>query len=484
MDLKDLLQAIRRSPWLILALTVVGIAGAVVAIVTTRPQYQSDVQLFVSAPDSGTDLQGAYQGGLFTQQRVLSYADIVNSSPVLSPVIGRLRLDEDAATLAKHVTAKAPDETVLVNVAVTDGRPARAQAIANAVAAQFITYVGDLERPAGGGAPPVKVSVSKPASQPESPVSPRKSLYLLFGLLAGLAVGLGAALLRHTLDTSVKELSDIAGPRELAPLGIVPFDGSAGKSPLVAHGALGSARAEAFRQLRTNLQFVDVGHTPRSIVVTSAVPGEGKSSTVCNLAWVLAQAGVSVCVVEADLRLPALSRYLGVPGHPGLTDVLVGRVGVGDALRTWTEREATVSVLPAGTLPPMPSELLASKRMASVVDELEARFDIVLLDAPPLLPVTDAAVLSHLADGAIMVVRQGKTTKAQATRALEMLEHVDARVYGVVLNMAAGTSGEYSSYGSYGSPPEPEALDEAIVPLAFSGPAADRPAEPEHQLVR
>ena len=482
MDMKDLLQAIRRSPWLILVLTVVGGAGAVVAIATTRAQYESDVQLFVSAPDSGTDLQGAYQGGLFTQQRVLSYADIVNSSPVLSPVIARLGLRESSADLAKRVTAKAPDETVLVNVAVADASPRRAQAIANAVAAQFITYVGDLERPAGGGAPPVKVSVSKPASAPEGPVSPRKALYLLFGLLAGLAVGLGAALLRHTLDTSVKELSDIAGPRELAPLGVVPFDGGAAKSPLIAHGALGSARAEAFRQLRTNLQFIDVGHPPRSIVVTSAVPSEGKSSTVCNLAWVLAQAGVSVCVVEADLRLPALSRYLGVPGHPGLTDVLVGRVGVGDALRTWTAREATVSVLPAGTLPPMPSELLASKRMASVVDELEARFDMVLIDAPPLLPVTDGAVLAHVADGAIVVVRQGKTTKAQATRALEMLEHVDARVYGVVLNMAAGTSGEYSSYGSYGSAGTGEPLDEAIVPLGFPDPA--RPGAPEPQLTR
>jgi non-specific protein-tyrosine kinase len=442
-ELKDYLRVL-RSRWRLVALCALVALGTAAALTLRQtPLYEAQTQLFVAAKSA--DVAGAYQGDLFSQQRVKSYTDIVNSPQVVDAVVRELGLDLTPGAVAAEISADAPSNTVLLNVHVTDPKPARAQAIANSVSKHFALLASQLETPAGSTTSPVKVSVVKAAGLPKSPVSPKTERDLILGLLLGMLVGVGVSVLRETLDTSVKHLDDLTRELDVAPLGVVLYDPEAAKRPLIVHAAGQSSRAEAFRQLRTNLQFVDVDAAPRSIVITSSVPEEGKSTTTANLAISLAQAGVRVCLVEGDLRRPRLVQYLGLEGAAGLTNVLIGKATVDEVLQPWGEGK--LSVLACGPTPPNPSELLGARSMAEVLRDLEDRFDLVLVDAPPLLPVTDAAILASLCSGAILVIRHGKTKTEQVRRAVEALRSVDANIYGVVLNMAPAKGPDAYYYG-------------------------------------
>ncbi len=302
-----------------------------------------------------------------------------------------------------------------------------------------------LETPQGKKSSPVEISVVRPAGVPTAPLSPRPKINLALGLLVGLALGVGAAVLRETLDMSVKSLDDVQDITGASPLGVVVEDPDAAGKPLLVHGDSHGPRAEAFRQLRTNLQYVDVDRPPRVVVVTSALPDEGKSTTSVNLASTLAPAGTRVVLVEADLRRPRVAHYLGIEGAVGLTDVLAGHCDLDVALQSWGRD--LFSVLPSGPLPPNPSEVLNSQHMQELLKVLEGRFDVVLVDSPPLLPVTDAAVLARAGDGAIIVVRHGRTTKEQLARTVATLQAVDARLLGTVLNRVPRRGPDASYYG-------------------------------------
>lgn len=434
-----------------LAILATGTAVAVTALSTRI--YQADVQLFVSLRDSTSATSGsssAYQGNLFSQERVKSYARIANSPAVTGPVVRQLDLDLTPDQLGRKITATAPTDTVLVDLTVKDPSPGRARDLANATASQFAKVVGDLERPAPGQRSPVSVTVVRPAGLPATPVSPRTTINIALGLLVGLALGIGTAVLRETMDTSVKTSEDLQKLTGSSALGVITYDSQAQKSPLVSQVDSRTGRGEAFRTLRTNLRFVDVDSPPQAVVLTSSVASEGKSTTACNLAITLASAGVRAILVEADLRRPRVADYMGLEGAVGLTDVLIGRARLDDVLQQWGT--SPLSVLTSGALPPNPSELLSSTQMADLVSALRARADIVLIDAPPLLPVTDAALISRQCDGAILVVRHGKTTREQVTRSLDALSSVGARLLGTVLNMApaGGSHGYGYGYGYAG----------------------------------
>jgi non-specific protein-tyrosine kinase len=208
-------------------------------------------------------------------------------------------------------------------------------------------------------------------------------------------------------------------------------------------------RAEAFRQIRTNLQFVHIDEPPRSILVTSPDAGEGKTATACNLAVALAQIGVNVILVDGDLRRPHVAEYMGLESSVGLTGALMGWTDWADALQDWGSDDASLRVLTSGQLPPNPSEMLARTQMAQLLGDLENACDVVIVDGPPLLPVADSAVLAAVVSGVVLVVRQGKTRQQQVARAMQSLGSVDARLYGVVLNMnrSGGGSGADNYYG-------------------------------------
>jgi succinoglycan biosynthesis transport protein ExoP len=446
-DLHDLVRLLRRRWRAITAMAVGGLALAGIVTASTTAVYQASTQLFVSLRGTASNASNAYQDNLFSQQRVKSYVKIANSPAVTQPVIRQLGLQLTARQLAGRIAASAPTDTVLIDINVRDRLPSQARDLANAVATQFAQVVGSLESPGRGLPSPVTVTVVRPAELPIAPVAPRPMLNTAVGVVLGLALGVGLAMLREVLDTTVKTTEDLQELTGSSALGVIAFDPNAQREPLVSQADPHSMRLEAFRTLRTNLRFVDVDRPPQVVVLTSSVANEGKSTTACNLAITLASAGTRVILVEGDLRRPRVADYMGLEGAVGLTDVLIGRAGLDHVLQPWGD--SPLSVLTSGALPPNPSEMLGSTQMAELLAALRARADMVLIDSPPLLPVTDAAVLARECDGALIVIRQGRTTREQLSRAVEALRSVDARVLGTVLNMArAGGAGGYG-YGYY-----------------------------------
>ena len=431
MELTDYLHILRKN-WLIIVLaTLLGVGAAAGYSLTRTPMYEAQSTVFVSTQAGGTigELQ---QGSTFTQARVTTYSNLVTTPIVMNPVIAKLDLGVSANTLAQAVTASSPLNTTLITISVTDADPLLAADIANALAASLTAAVESIETPNGSDASPVRLTRVKDAVTPLAPSSPNVSLNLALGGLIGLALGIGVAVLRSVLDTRIRTPQDLTPVTDAPLIGAIAFDPKAKDRPIIVHADPLSPRAESFRALRTNLQFLDMGGRA-SFVITSSVPSEGKSTTTINLAIALADAGKRVALLDADLRKPKVAEYLGIEGGAGLTDVLIGRVKVGDVMHPWGDR--TMYVMPAGKIPPNPSELLGSQQMATLLEVLERDFDVVLCDAPPLLPVTDAAILARATSGALVVVSAGRTNRHQLSGAIDALQTVGAKVAGIVLSM-------------------------------------------------
>jgi capsular exopolysaccharide synthesis family protein len=257
--------------------------------------------------------------------------------------------------------------------------------------------------------------------------------------------------IREMLNTKIRDISDVESLTDAAVLGAIPFDDGAVDRPLIVQGSPNSLRAEAFRRLRTNLQFIAFDETTRALVLTSALPTEGKSTTAINLAITLADAGQKVCLVDADLRRPSIAKYLGIEGSVGLTTLLIGRAGLDDVVQPWGNGK--LDIIASGQVPPNPSELLGSSRMASLLEDLSERYDVVLIDTSPLLPVTDGALLARLVGAAAIVIGAGTISRGEVAAAFETLQAVDARMLGVVVNRVPERSqGSHAySYSEYTS---------------------------------
>ncbi len=448
MDLRHVLSALRRRWYLPVVVTGVCLLLAFGWMAMQTPMYKATAQVFVSSSSgASTQTGGAFAANAFAQARVASYAQLVSSPQVLDPVIEALELDTKANQLAGSVSAINPPQTVLLEVTATGTSAVSAAALANAAAEQLGDTIEKLETASPNAPSPIKVSVTKPASPPAAPYSPNPVTTLGLAGLLGLALGIGLSLLREQFDTTIKtsrELTELSGA---TPLGIIGYDANAEGEPLPALNQQ-AMRSESFRTIRTNLQYTDVDNPPKVVAITSSVPDEGKSTSACNLAITMAQAGLRVCLVEADLRRPRIASYLGIDSSVGLTDVLAGRISLNQALLPWNRY--LLSVLPSGTIPPNPSELLASGQMRATLASLRESFDIVIVDTAPLLAVADGAIASSIADGAIVLVRHGRTTTDQFQKALDALGQVDAHVLGTVLNYAPQRKRGGYGYNGYG----------------------------------
>ena len=469
MELRDYLRIARRRWKLILGCMLAAIAVAGLVTVQTTPQFSSSARLFVSTAPS--DSGDAYQGSLFSAQRVTSYADLVSGRELSSRVIERLGLELEPQELANKITATVVPETVILELTVTDPSPEQAQRLAQSVALELTGFVDELETPRGRNSAPIKASVVDAAGLSSEPVSPQPMRNLGLAAILGLLLGLGAAVLRELLDTSVKSNEDVSQAVGAPVMGSIAYDSNAPKKPLVTSLDSHAPRVEAFRVLRTNMQFVDVDKDSKVFVVTSSVPEEGKTTTSENLAITLAQAGQRVALVDGDLRRPKIADTLRLESAVGLTTVLVGHLSLDNAIQTSSIEN--LWVLTSGATPPNPSELLQSHAMTDVLTRLRKTFDVIVIDAPPLLPVTDAALLTSQSDGALIVVRHGKTTKDQLRHAVERLEAVGGRTLGVVLNMVPHRrSADAYGYG-YGYGYAPEAGRRKADPVAGQGPIED-----------
>ncbi|HLY63853.1 MAG TPA: polysaccharide biosynthesis tyrosine autokinase [Terriglobia bacterium] len=325
------------------------------------------------------------------------------------------------------------------------------------------------------------IHVVDPAVSPSLPIRPKKSLNLLLGLMAGLLLGISLAVVLEGLEhTSIKTAEDVERLLPATCLALIPMAGSGANRygyglakrgttpPLQNHGVALSVLkdptspvAEAYRALRSAILFSTAPQPPQSIVVTSAQPHEGKTSTSVNVAAVLAQNGARVLIIDADLRNPGVARALGVTNRKGLSGVLTGAYGIDDAIERVGEA-VNLWVLTAGPHPPNPAELLSSSKMESLMDELRQRFDHVVVDSPPVLLVTDATVLSTLVDGVLLVAESGVTPPGALIRAHRTLGIAGGRVLGVVVNKVDLRSGGYyygyytKYYGAYYGAPEKE----------------------------
>ena len=429
MDFKQFVGVLRRR-WLTVV-SLVGVSLAVASLlnfVLLTPKYESDSTVFLSV--DVRDTTDAYATLLFASNRAESYAKVIKSTELAAEVIDELNLKITPEDLSSRTNAEVVESTSLIKISVKDENARDAQQIADVMTDRFTKYIGKIEAPGGEGSSPIVARVTDKASYNPSQVSPNILLNMIVAFLLGILLGVALALAREILDRTIRTADHVADITPAPVLASIGFDGDIKSAPLLTDLGGFAARTEAFRLLRTNLQFIDLDHRPRCLVITSAVPGEGKTMTSTNLAVALAQTGRNTLIIDADLRRPRVASTHG-------RDPAIGQV----------HEPSGLHVLASGAKPPNPTEILQSRITQDLVERLRASYDIVIIDAPPLLPVADASVLAKLADGVIIVVRHAKTTRDQVTEAVNRLNQVGARLYGVVVNMVARRAvGSYYYY--------------------------------------
>jgi capsular exopolysaccharide synthesis family protein len=403
------------------------------------------------------DISALAQGSNFTQQRVKSYAQLISAEGTLAPVIQELHLKTTPVELAKEIKATVPVDTVIIDVTVKDQSPAMAMNIANAVATAFSNSVQILELPGMTGESSVKATLSRQATLPTSPVSPKLSLNVALGILMGFSIGLLIAIIIHFGDLTVKNSDHLAG---LPLLGVFKFEKKAKSQPLVSRLQPYAARTEEFRQLRTSILHQVEKHGLGVIGITSALPVEGKTTTSINFAYSLQEAGYGVLLIEADMRRPQISQYIynnnKLGKELGLSSLL--QVTSNTSLPREIKKSIfydelnKIDIIFAGMVPSNPTELLSNGNLVRILASVRKSYDFVILDCPPVLPIADSPVLASVVDQFILVVRAGTTRIQQFKGAVEILQKVNAGIMGVVLNMipVGRKSDEYGyQYGSY-----------------------------------
>ena len=455
MELTDYLR-IARAYWRgIVAFVLLGVAVAAGVSLVQPKVYQADASGFVSAGESSNPGEASV-GDSLAKSRATSYVDLAKSRATAQDVISALGLDAQPAGLIGRISVNQPLDTVLIRISARAATPRDAQQLADAWVAALKRQVDAVENPSGDKTQSLRIVPIESAALPTAPVSPNTQRNLALGVVLGLMLGMGYALLRSQLDRRVREADVIERDFGVTVAGAIPETSALvrkkdGLVPLVMTGPRKANdpvhSAEAFLKLRTNLQFMDIDNPPRVIVVTSPLPGDGKSTIAVNLAAALSMSDRRVVLIDGDLRRPVMAESFGLIEGLGLTDVLIGSVEF-DEVAQPAGGLPNLRVLAAGRIPPNPSEMLGSQAMRRLLERLAADHTVIV-DAPPLLPVTDAAVLTASADGALVVVSAGQTLDTQLRDALANLGAVQGHTLGVVLNRVSPKSSNAGYYGGY-----------------------------------
>jgi capsular exopolysaccharide synthesis family protein len=498
------LQTMRRRKWWVVSIALLGLAASLAFSLTAHKHYSATAQLLVQPSVDASGL-GAVELQPVTQTDVETELQLVSSAPVQQAVRDRLGS-------TPTVSASEVGQTNVIAITATSLVPSRAALIANVYATAFVQYrqavasrslasaeaqlnsqISSLaqqlaslrgattsseatalanqeavlkeqlaQMQVSGAVDTGDVALVTPAQAPVSPSSPKPVEDALLGLAAGLAVGLGAAFLRDSLDDKLtsKEAVEHAGGAPVLAMTPLVTSWRRRKPLLVTVAEPLSPAAESYRSLRTSLQFARQGQQLRSVVVTSPGVNEGKTSTLANLGIVFEQAGERVVLVSADLRRPRIGEFFGLDEQVGLTSVLLGQRTLEDALLP-VPGFGRLTLLPAGPIPPNPAELLNSAYAQEIFARLRHQFDLVLFDSPPLLPVTDPAILARYADATLLVAAAGQTRRADLHRTAEKLNQVSATILGIVLNKV--TRQTERSYGyTYSYKPYRAAAPSAI----------------------
>jgi succinoglycan biosynthesis transport protein ExoP len=515
-DLRGYLRILRRRKWWVVVCTLVGLVGALIYGFTAPKEYSATAQLLVQ-PQNGSVSLGATQPTI-TPTDVATELQLLGSAPVVNAVKARLHLSQFRATSAEV------GQTDVISLTATDRKPDQAARIANTYANQFVDYETDLaakslvtaeleleqqinavtaEIPTAatpaqatalanqqavlkeeyaqlqvdGAETSGGVEVSSAASAPSTPSSPKKTEIAGLGLGLGLLIGLVAAFVVEALDDAIYSTDDLERAAPHVPvMAMIPVVGSwrDRTSPLVAALAEPTSPvSEAYRSLRTSLQFAGENTSISSVLITSPTAAEGKSSTASNLGVVLAKVGLRVVLVSADLRRPRLASFFGLDERTGMTSVMIGESTLDDAIQP-VPHVPGLSVLGCGPRPPDPAEVLSSPKVAKIFSDLHERFDMIVVDSPPLLPVTDPLLLSSVTDITLLIVAAGQTKKSQLQRARERLAQAGVRRVGIVFNEVKRDTDYGYGYGySYSSTSAPDEAAPSAPTASSNGHAAN-----------
>jgi non-specific protein-tyrosine kinase len=511
MELRQYAALLRKWLWLIVVCTLAAGGTAYAVSRNSAPIYQATATLMVSQMSNPTPTGAGYSDILTSERLTRTYADLLTSRPVLKEAARRLGLEP--ADIAAAVDVTPIRDTQLLKITVEGINPQIITQVANTVSEVFIEQNEELQlgrisesrasleneiakvnadlartqtalQAAQDDAERIRLEASlaeyrstysylvstyqqlkvlevqavdsvvivEPADVPQIPVRPRTSTNTLLAAVVGAMLAVGVAFLVEYLDDTIKTPDDVSRVSGLSTLGAIARSREAAEGPgrqLIARLHSKAPEAEAYRTLRTNIQFCSVDKPVRTLLVTSAMPTEGKSTTAANLAVVMAQTGQRVVLVDTDLRRPVMHKVFGVPNNTGLTTALLAgeKVSLDGQLQP-TEVE-NLSLLTSGPIPPNPSELLGSQRMAHLVEQLSDEADLVIFDSPPVLAVTDAAVLGRQVDGVLLVVDAGETREPALAQATAELQKTGATVLGAALNRLDTRRGGYYYYYYY-----------------------------------
>ncbi|QHC60064.1 polysaccharide biosynthesis tyrosine autokinase [Rathayibacter sp. VKM Ac-2760] len=452
MTVVDFIAFIRRN-WKILAIAVVVGVAAVAAFSAVTPRvYESKSAGFVIAATDGSSAD-AISGAQTAVTRANAYLPLISSSAVYERIEADPEANPGGERLNGRLTAAVAPGSTLIEVTAAASTPENAAALANGALAALAEVIADIETQSTADRTPgitvVPLENAEPASAPTSPDWLRN---LLLGAAGGLVLGFAVAILRRALDIRVRTVDDLTALFGVGVLGRIPKigkgrggRGQGGRDRGGRGRAVDGITAEAFRALRTGLRFSSVDDETRSVVITSANQAEGKSTIASGLARVMADSGQRTLLIDADLRRPTVAKLLGIDGAVGLSEVLSHQIPVEDAIRpTATEG---LFALPAGHIPPNPSEMLGSSAMRALIERLAEDY-FVIVDAPPILPVTDASIVATVVDGIVFVVASNRTRRPEVTAARRIVQQVHGRVLGTVLNMVSAQDGDagYSYY--------------------------------------
>jgi capsular exopolysaccharide synthesis family protein len=480
-DLRDFISLLRRY-WLGEILIVLATIAMVAVFTALQPRVYTASASGLTQAASGESLSMALAGDSLAKSRAETYVRVATSDAVAKRASELLGNNRSVGDLLGHVSASLPADTAVIEISARADTPDAAAKLANTWIQALADQVTAIEAPTDGiNDAAISFVALAAARAPYLPSSPNLQFALVLAVLAGLALAFVYGLLRSHFDRKVRTVAQIEAIIDGPVIGTIPASDLFGDRKRIVEQSDDDthqlfAISESLRELRTNLSYIDVDKPPRVIVVTSSVPGEGKSTIASNLADAIAASNSNVVVIDCDLRRPTQSGIYDLRAGAGLTDVLSGRLSINDALQAPTN-DPHLRVLPSGRIPPNPSELLGSRTMKELVDAL-SEVATVILDAPPVLSVTDAAILGTISDGVVLTVAAKQITSEQLEKSHRAILRVRGRVLGAVLNKVPANGIDAYDYGYYRSDyyySAKDAKDESVVKEA-STELAEPPA--------
>lgn len=434
LQMYDLWKIIKQRLMLIVIATVVAVAATgLISFYVLIPQYEATATLLVQPVNLFEEI--TYNDLIANEKLVTTYTEIIKSRMIAQDVILRMNLNIPEQELLKNVKVIGIKNTLITAITVISPDPLQAVSIANCFAQSFRDNLSEIMKVEN-------VSILDEAKLEDNPkpVSPKPLLNMLIMLFLIFNTGIFLAIFSEMMDKTVKlqgYTNEIFG---LPLLGIISKYPQRRES-IFCLDMPKSPQAEAFRTLRTNVNYMQLSKKIRTLQITSSMPKEGKSMIIANLAVAMAQEKKKILLMDCDLRKPSIHNIFGITNSYGITSILTGELDVHQVIIK--TKQLNLDVITSGPIPPNPSELLAMERAKQLIEQLKEEYDTILFDSPPVLPVTDGQILAKYADAVVMIIKLGSTQSESVKQAKYMLEHVNARLIGVVLNYGKSQSKDY-----------------------------------------